>query len=342
MPRHFLLSTLDLQPRLTKHRREVEEIASALTPKPRGAHTNPEVFAQITHLSERARTGRHLEPGLEALRLQAGMVAPGAAELDDGPYRLQHVDGFCYRAERGCLVPLPASVVAEIDGYPGCVLLPFSGLFADLLEPSLYPPAESSYDRDGLLAKLAYAFSLLVQSVPDLGEDLWAVVRTTILTPRLGAGQGWSYNLRLAYFGGIFLDPFAVGPHGIAESLLHEYCHQRLWQWWAYEPPSGLPPPSATIRSPMTGRDKPALVMVHALLIYVAAHAFHRACLHQGRWVKEDELSWMKARENHLRQSVPLLYQALCTQVASETTVRRLLEHVMAAFAEAAATPGMP
>jgi hypothetical protein len=342
MPRHFLISTLDLQPRLAKHRKEVEEITGALTPVPGGVHTNPEVFAQIAHLSERARAGGQLEARLEALRLQAGMLAPDVADLEDGPYRLQHVDGFCYRVEQGRLTPLPGSVVAEIDGYPGRVLLPFSGLFSDLLDPSLYPPAESLYDREGLLAKLAYAFSLLVQAVPGLEEDLWAVVRTTVLTPSLEDGQRWSYNLRLAYFGGVFLDPFIVGPHGIAESILHEYCHQRLWQWWAYEPPSGLPPPSATVRSSVTGREKPAAVMVHALVIYVAAHSFYRVRLNQGAWAEEDEMRWVEARENHLRHSIPLLYQALCTQVAPETTIRRLLDHAMAVFAEAEATAGMP
>lgn len=334
MPRHFLLSTLHLQSNLQKHRCEIEEIADHMLARNFELEIwrNPEVYGQIALLAKRARLNHDLSDSLESLRLQLGMVRPGSALLNAGLYRLAHVDGSFYFVSDGGIRKFRSEVLTTVKGFPGLVFLPFEGLFSDLVDRSLYPPICEPFNRCQLEIKLARAFELLESHSSELVSDLQKVIRTIVLVPNLGDRKRWSYNLRLAYFGGIFINPFVVGPCGLVEALIHEYVHQRLWQWWAYEPPSGLPPENATIRSPVTGRMKSASVMIHAFVIYVSACDFYLNWVLRGNRVSEEEKCWAETRVELLSDAIPMLYTDLCSQLRSGTVISAILDHAMERF----------
>ena len=73
-----------------------------------------------------------------------------------------------------------------------------------------------------------------------------------------------------------------------AESLIHEYYHQRIWLWWLIEAPAHLPPREVMMTSPVSGQQRPVCVMMHALLIYASLIDFYSwaewACPDEGAW----------------------------------------------------------
>lgn len=334
MPRHFLLSTLELQPSLQRYRVEVEEIAAFLSVRNSELTfwRNPEVYGQIALLAKHAARNDNLVPILESLRLQVGMVGPRAARLADGLYRLAYVDGSFYVSRGGEIREIEGEIRTSVNGFRGLVLLPFENLFADLVDPSLYPPVCNDFEPRQLESQLAKAFELLEFYSPEVICDLEDVVQTIVLVPNFEDQKRWSYNLRLAYFGGIFINPFVTGPYGLVEALIHEYCHQRLWQWWAYEPPTGLPAGNLMIRSPVTGRDKSAVVMVHALIIYVAVRDFYVTQVLRRARVSGDEEKWVADRVDLLSHAIPKLYRELCAQIQPCTMIASTLNYVMERF----------
>lgn len=333
MPEHFLLSTLQLQRPLESHRSEIEAIAAQISVRngEREAWRNPEVYGQIALLANRARSSGDLLTTIESLRLQAGMIQPQDARLSDGVYRLAHVDGRFYSVENGKLRAIQDTISIAIPRFRGLVFLPFPNLFADLVSPSLYTSTNGNCDRAKCGSKLDEAFKLLANYSSDLVSDLLNVVRTIVLVPDNGDAQRWSYNLRLAYFGGVFINPFVVGAHGMVEGLIHEYCHQRLWQWWAYEAPAGLPSEDQVTKSPVTGRIKSTRVMLHALLIYVSVHHYYLNTIDSIR-LEDSEREWIAGRVALMSEAIPQLYQELCSQIQRPSDVSRLLDYVMEKF----------
>jgi hypothetical protein len=334
MPKHFLLSTLHLQPCLQKYQHQVEDITAFLSARNSKLKIwrNPEVYGQIALLAKVAASNDDLSATLESLRLQVGMVQPWAARLANGVYRLAHVNGSFYVVNSGEIREIRHEILTSVNGFRGLVFLPFENLFSDLVDPSLYLPTCNDFNRGHLESKLAKAFELLECYSPELMSDLQEVVRTIVLVPDLGDAKRWSYNLRLSYFGGIFINPFVVGVYGLVEALIHEYCHQRLWQWWTYEPPTGLPPEDMMIQSPVTGRNKSAMVMVHAFVIYVSVYNFYVTQVLPSGDVSMEEERWVVDRICLLSKTIPELYRALCSQLQSGTVITSILDYAMERF----------
>ena len=336
MPRHFLLSTLQLRPALRPAAESIEEIAERLA-RPDGAEPwrNPEVYWQITRLAKSAEAAAEPEPTLETLRTQAGLIPPDEAKLPEGLHRLVCVDGGgVYRVRDGVRSRVEGEPVTEVDEFRGRVLLPYDGLFADMVEPRLYPPVADQPPPGRLRERLAAAFDLIAAYSGPLIDDIQEVVRLVVLTPDLLDDKRWSYNLRMAYFGAIFINPHPIRVYGTAESIIHEYCHQRLWQWWTYDPPVGLPAPELEVLSPVTGRMKPIQVMVHALVVYVLANDFYRWCLATGSGPRE-EGEWLGQRQKHLAQGIPRLHHTLSEEVEAGTPLQALLDHSLDRFESA-------
>lgn len=335
MPRHFLLSTAELQPSLGSRRTEIAEIAEAMdNGSDLPASRNPEVYAQIALLAQAAGRGGDPSSVLELLRVQLGLVEFADARLRDGIFRLVHVDGTI-RARRSSHVErLEDEIVESVAGLPARVLLPYRRLYQDLVSPELYRDDVGRYDRAGLGAKVSAAVDLLERYSPEIAADLRDVIRTVVLVPDLRDARQWSYNLRLAYFGAVFVNAFAVERHGMAEALMHEYFHQRLWQWWTYERPSGLPPESVLIRSPITNREKPAIVMLQALLIYVSAQRLYADVASGDESLTPEERRWVEQRASSLSAAIPDLHRALVEHVPDETTGALIIDRAMELFAE--------
>jgi HEXXH motif-containing protein len=336
MPRHFLLSTAELQPNLEPCRDEIREIADALERRVgRPAWQNPEVFAQIALLAQAAARGRDPSPVLELLRVQLELIpVSDAPNLADGPIRLMQVDGSI-RVRRGDRVErLDDGIVASVENLPARVALPYEGLYRDLVPSELYRDDVQSYDARELTERLSQGADLLRRHAPEILSDLCAVIRTVVLVPDLHDARQWSYNLRLGYFGAIFVNVFPLGRHAIAEALMHEYIHQRLWEWWTYEPPDGLPADTVSIRSPVTDREKPALVMLQALLIYASAHRFYVSASHDDT-LSSEERDAVEQRMSRLSTAVPELAETLRAHIADDTRAARIVDRASDAFAEA-------
>lgn len=336
MPQHFLRSTAKLQPSLGAHRAEIEEIAAAMENEADCATwRNPEVYAQIALLAQAVGQGRDPSPVLELLRVQIGMLClSDARHLTDGPIRLLHVDGSIHVCHNGKINQVDDEVVASISGLAAKILLPHRGLYRDLLGPTLYPDQVLPFDRAELTEKLCKGVHLVEQYSPNIASDLECVIQTVVLIPDLNDSRQWSYNLRLGYFGAIFINGFAVGRHGLAEALIHEYFHQRLWQWWTFEPPGGLLPNSMLVRSPVTNRDKPAGVMLQALLIYISVHQFYADVAAFDDRLTPQEQNWIEERTSKLSAAIPQLSEVLREHVPKKTTVALILDLAMERFAE--------
>lgn len=333
MPRHFLLSTAQLQPRLGGYRSEIQEVAQNIDLGGPAAHRNPEVFAQIALLARDASEGRDPIAALELLEVQLGLLhIDDAQHLGDRIVRLTHVDGSIRSRRSGSCDRIDGEIIASIDSFPGRVLLPWTGLYRDLVPSNLYPDHGEPYDRSALISKVSGAAQLVQEYAPDVASDLCRVVQLVVLVPNLHDSRQWSYNLRLGYFGAIFINACTANRFGIAEALIHEYLHQRLWQWWTYEAPEGLPGGDAILRSPITNRDKPAIVMLQALIIYVTAHRFYTDATRSASFT-DAELNWGLARRRELAVGIPQLAETLRQHVVPGTTAAAMIDHAVERFA---------
>jgi hypothetical protein len=321
LPRKLLLEAADTTP----WRHEARELAERMgPPAPHAPHRNPEVYGQIALLAHAFDP----ELTLDLLRVQLGLARAETLErLPPAPLRLVHVDGSIREGDPGGLRRIEDEVVARVEGVPFPVLMPRTGLFRDLVPSNLYLDAPPP-DRGELLAKVEAAAPLIREHSEALWDDVVAAVRCLVLVPPLDDAKQWSYNLRLSYFGAIFVDAFAVGAHGVAEAIVHEYFHQRLWQWWDHEPPSGLPPEDRVVVSPVTGRPKPARVMLQALLIYAAAQRLNADLAARERGASEAESAWSERRSAELGRALPGLRDVLLDCLDEDTTAGRIVEHL--------------
>jgi len=110
---------------------------------------------------------------------------------------------------------------------------------------------------------------------PALFQELDAFVTCVGLLP--SASPLVSTSVRLSFFRAVFLNPFGFDADVdvMAELLVHEYYHQRMRQWWFYEPVEGLPGEEARMVSPISGEERSLEVMLQALVIYLEGMRYH-------------------------------------------------------------------
>lgn len=150
-----------------------------------------------------------------------------------------------------------------------CLLAARQSLFNDFLPQHLYPgelsrPADLTREIfQNALGQLAGMHGITIDSVR-------CVLHTVALTGRLPIAGRTSYNCRMHYPGVAFIDSVQTSAPGICEALVHECIHQALWLNNATSTTEWFPLEVETIRSPATGRQVDAAVMVHAALVYSA------------------------------------------------------------------------
>jgi hypothetical protein len=173
-------------------------------------------------------------------------------------------------------------IPATIAMQPGTarfplVYMPFPNLFDDVVGAETYcgdgewPPDAAFVERH-----IAEAMEQIRTYCPVLFEGFSEAIGTIAVTAEQGKNIRHSYSAEVTYAGGIFVSIPDDNIPSLVEGLIHEYYHQRLWLWWLIEPPADLPPETLTIVSPVTNTERSALVMLHALLIYVSACDFYR------------------------------------------------------------------
>jgi hypothetical protein len=305
-------------PVLADRRHDVAELRRHMVneARPQALSRDPEVFHPIVSLGDEAREPARADVLLERLRVMLGLRPPDSPILPDGFYRLAHrtgelvlrLGGETRRFASGWQLP-------SADGLR--VYLPIPELFRDLLDEEIYPAGGPTPDLDR--AALAYrrAMALIEAYDRNLHEDFVTMLSTVVLLPPVPDPPGpdspslrWSFNLRLRYFGAIFVNPFVVDEFGLAEGLIHEYLHQRFWLWWELDPPTGIPSGDVVVHSPVTGARRPAPVMLQALFIYANALHFHERAL-GGELGGAAASRWSAARAARLREALPLLAERL-------------------------------
>jgi hypothetical protein len=344
LPAYLLGRSRQLNPLVAAQAARLAHIADALTARnrERRAWHDPELYHPIFTLAETAEDAARTEGLLTRLEIQLGLrPVDDLSRLADGLYRLAAVNGRTYRAQAGTISALPVEPRTTIEGWPGLVYIPERGLFADILPAehdrwTVVPPAGAQPAVD----KLSAALTLLRRITPDLAADLAEVITVIALIPDEAEADKpadamrlrWSFNLRLRYFGGIFLNLYPVDVYAAMEGVVHEYYHQRLWQWWELDHPTGIPDPSAMIVSPVTGLQRQAAVMVQALLIYVGIHAVYHL-IDPGTLADETASpAWLQARRRHIARQVPPLYASLRESVLPGTVIAHVLDATMDRF----------
>jgi hypothetical protein len=314
-------------PVLAERRREVAEVRDHVKreARSRALWRDPEVFHPIVSLADEARERARADELLERLRLVLGLRSPETASLPDGFYRLAHrtgelvlcADGELRRFTSGWHLP-------SDDGLR--VYLPIPELFRDILAEEIYPSDAPLGDLDRAAGVYRRSMALVAAYDSSLHEDFLRTLSTVVLLPPVPHAPAaddpslrWSFNLRLRYFGAIFVNPFLVDEFGLAEGLIHEYIHQRFWLWWELDPPAGLPRGDATVRSPVTGARRPAAVMLQALFIYANALHFHESAL-AGTLGGPAASPWAAARAALLRRALPELAERLLNDVIAPSS----------------------
>ena len=242
---------------------ELGSLADALDRTP-AASANPEVYPFL--IAARFAGAGLADALIDKVRWHAGLADELGAGLTPGYHRSARGPGV-HRETSGRLEPVEGCWSEGPGGIR--VYLPRPGLFRDLLGEDLYPDVPSSRSDADLLGDVAEAFELVRRYDEALHAELGRCFSVLVLTTDFGTVRS-SFNLRLRYVGGLFLNPFHETPLGLAEGLVHEYYHQRLWHWWWHEPLAGLPGEDVQVTSPITGRRRPVPVMTHALVIYTA------------------------------------------------------------------------
>lgn len=302
--------------------RRVTRIADALSSSPSrfAASRNPEIYPHVIAL---ATAGYDTASEAQLLFHAAANEAQPLPTRAVADYlRVVSATPRIYRRRGARFVAM--SGVAHQTAHDISVFLPVPGLFQDVAPRNLSPktrpetiPSPEVVDR---------AIDVMARFDALLAEDFQRTVRVVAFTTPLRDPSQWSYNLRLQYLGGVFIDPHPLSIVRLTEGLIHEFCHQRLWEWWAYEPPRGVDE-GAIVRSPVTGRERTVLVMLHAMLIYAQLVHYHRF-LAADATLAEDERQAAAERAAKLAAALPPTFALMSRHTRSRSRARRFVEFV--------------
>ena len=90
------------------------------------------------------------------------------------------------------------------------------------------------------------------------------------------------FSCRTRYYGGIFINPEYENGHWLAETIIHEHLHLKLWLWWTFEPVAAQAALEVEIDSPVTGRRRQVGAMLQAYLIYAQCIEFYAWAVRDG------------------------------------------------------------
>jgi HEXXH motif-containing protein len=152
------------------------------------------------------------------------------------------------------------------------VYAPHPGLFNDVAG-DLYNATPSPVRAEALVTVADEALAIIGAYSDQLYHGILETVRTIAFTSD-DHQVTRSFSMRTAYPGGVF--SARCDPIALAENIIHEYYHCRLWTWWLIERPQDLPGDDISITSPVTGMSRPVATMMHAALIYFSLIDFYR------------------------------------------------------------------
>ena len=201
----------------------------------------------------------------------------------------------------------------------GPVVIPAAaGLFADMLDETVYPSLDVDAD-ESVCSQLEDAFDIIDRFRPGLLRDIVSTVSVVALVGDFGRP---GFSCRTRYYGGIFINPEYENGHSLAETIIHEYLHLKLWLWWTFEPVAAQAALEVETDSPVTGRRRQVGVMLQAYLIYAQCIEFYAWAVRDGRF---GDIAWPRARLNWLIERAPVLRDALSDVLSKEKTATRMI-----------------
>jgi hypothetical protein len=288
---------------------------------------NPEIYPPLTAIlraEQPSGTEKHLLTLLSQLTGNRSLLKPQTGSAcrffheDEVVYRWSPADGFSRYANK-----------LSALGNDCLLIWPVHGLYTDLVGEDLYPSDGNDEITPTILRTCFDGWALVERLCPDLFRDMTQLIGAVILTPDFGHPTRWSYNLRLRYFSGVFINVFRTNKCAFAESLVHEYCHQRLWLWWSYDSLLPVSYDQITVQSPVTGNNRNARVMLHALIIYAIALGMAKGLLNDDE-ISVAEKEWAQNRIGLLSKAVPQLAERLLAVLTTtEDRARSVIEHVL-------------
>jgi hypothetical protein len=206
----------------------------------------------------------------------------------------------------------------------GPVLVPVvPGLYFDMLSSELYPKSNIPLSNE-LCTKVEASLDMIGHFSSTLLDDILRTVAVFALVGDMGRP---GFSARTKYYGGIFLNPLYERGDSLAETIIHEYLHLKLWLLWTFEPVCSDKVSAVEITSPITGQRRSIDVMLQAYLIYAQCIEFY---LWADLVKAGGNAEWNKDRLNHLLDRTPILRDVLASAVVEEKSAVQMIDAIEA------------
>jgi hypothetical protein len=197
-------------------------------------------------------------------------------------------------------------------------VLPWPGLFADLLPLADYPATSAAAGslQPPRLEQIDEALSMVSQADPALHLQMKSMISAIVCIPPVEPGRRKSFTRADAYLGAVFLDAYHTTPIELAEALVRETVDIGAWWCWTTEPNLRIDPLAEPIPLP-TGRSRPVGEALQAALSAVTcwlllAAITNREPVAAQRLVAQQRADELLAKANTLinalRSRVPARY----------------------------------
>jgi hypothetical protein len=290
---------------------------------------NPELYPYLNFLNIPDSHTPDLNRSIRALRIHAGLEE---LSLDVAAerlfWRLRGADTKVVTLRNGSLCEIPDVVVpVSLDQGFLTTFRPYPRLFDDI-QGQCYR-GDGFCDVETLIPNIRKALDLIRAYSLELYCNVQRIVNTIVVMPNQ-ATSFRSFSMRNFYIGAIFVsfDDYV----SIAEQIIHEYYHQCIWPWWLIEKPADLPDDDVTVVSPITGRKRPASVMLQALLIYCSLADFYECVTSRPEALEmtEEQRETVGRRLRAIKVGITPLADALRGAMLDRPVSREVVEFVTA------------
>jgi hypothetical protein len=114
--------------------------------------------------------------------------------------------------------------------------------------------------------------------------------------------------------------------------LIHEYYHQRLWQWWTYCPLVESYQEELKIKSPISGNERSVISLLQALLIYIGLLDYYTEVLYKSNGETTIFSTWQRKRIENFTTNIPVLFNILKQSLLMNERVDLYLNLLMKEF----------
>lgn len=301
-----------------------EPLYTFLSRESRGHWNDPEIYPHLLPLLGARDAAFDVEPHLWALQGHLGLRDVHSGMFNHRYFRRHGSSPIVFERSGASIRPVTDAILIGEAGFP-VVYRPLPHLFDDVVGGSVtYVGSASPLSDQEMKHAVRSAMNLIGRYDADLHQGVTSAIGVIAITGEWQPGDRSSYSMGKSYTGGIFTSVSTESAVLLAESLIHEYYHQRIWLWWLIEAPPDLPPRHITMKSTVSGQQRPVSVMMHALLIYASLIDFYR-------WAEgscSDEGSWIGHRWRSLTAGAILLRDALRGQLQTRPDCLRFVDAI--------------